>query len=191
MSSPTRVGPAITLEEFLRLPDVEPPWLEYLDGRVIAKVSPQKKHRLIQAELVAALNRFARPAGLGLAFVELRCTYAGRSIVPDVVFLSRAHIELDAAGEIVNETRVPPDLHVEVVSPDQSPRPAAERLIHALEHGAALGWRIDPERKAVDVYRPGQPPERLGADGVLEGDPVLPGFRLGVAELFGWLRPGW
>ena len=41
--------------------------------------------------------------------------------------------------------------------------------------------------KTIDVYRPGQPPVCLAADGVLEGEPVLPGFRLPVAEVFGWL----
>jgi hypothetical protein len=29
--------------------------------------------------------------------------------------------------------------------------------------------------------------ERLAADGALEGAPVLPGFRLPAAEVFGWL----
>jgi Uma2 family endonuclease len=60
-------------------------------------------------------------------------------------------------------------------------------------HGCPLGWLIHPERKYVDVYRPGRPVGRLAADGVLEGEPVLPGFRLPVAEVFGWLiyrRPG-
>jgi hypothetical protein len=37
------------------------------------------------------------------------------------------------------------------------------------------------------VYRPGQTPRRLLADGFLEGEPTLPGYRLALTELFGWL----
>jgi Uma2 family endonuclease len=44
MASPARIRKAITLDEFLRLPEIdERPYLEYIDGRIEAKVSPQKK----------------------------------------------------------------------------------------------------------------------------------------------------
>ena len=65
------------------------------------------------------------------------------------------------------------------------------KLIHATAHGCPLGWLIHPYQKTIDVYRPGRPPERLAPDAVLEGEPVLPGFRLPASEVFGWLkRPG-
>ena len=43
--------------------------------------------------------------------------------------------------------------------------------------GGPLGALIHPYHKAIDVNRPGPPPRGLGADEVLEGGPVLPGFR--------------
>ncbi|MBX6312105.1 MAG: Uma2 family endonuclease [Isosphaeraceae bacterium] len=194
MASPPRLREGITLEEFLRLPQIdEPPYLEYIDGRIEPKVSPQKKHSRIAIRLGARLDQFAEAGGLGAAFVELRCTFAGRSILPDLVFLRQEHIDYDEQGLLVNETCRPPDLHVEIVSPDQSIAQNRRRLAHSLAHGCALGWLIDPERRVIEVHRPGQAPERLPADGTLSGEPVLPGFRLGVAEVFGWLvrpRPG-
>src|SRR5215218_8055839 len=102
MASPARVRENLTLEEFLRLPEEEPP-LEYIDGRVEADVSPQKKHGRIELKLSESLDRFAEPGGLGLAIPELRCTFAGRSIVPDVVFLLDDHIAVDDRGVVVNE----------------------------------------------------------------------------------------
>ncbi|SIO66497.1 Endonuclease, Uma2 family (restriction endonuclease fold) [Singulisphaera sp. GP187] len=187
MSSVSRIQRSLTLEEFLALPEEEPS-LEFINGRVEAKVSPQKKHGVIESKITESLNRFAEPTFLGMAIPELRCTYAGRSIVPDVVFLLDAQIGTDEQGEIQNETFVPPDLHVEIISPDQTPRLAREKLVHSTSNGCSLGWLIDPEKKWVDVYRPGQPPETLALDGVLEGEPVLPGYRLPVAEVFGWLK---
>jgi Uma2 family endonuclease len=133
------------------------------------------------------LDRFAQPAGLGESFPELRCTFAGRSIVPDVVFLLVDHINLDNNGEYINEIHRPPDIHVEIISPDQSVAKTHRKLLWSVANGCPLGVMIDPERRSIDVYRPGQPPERLAPDGILEGEPVLPGFRLPAAEVFGWL----
>jgi Uma2 family endonuclease len=181
----------MTLEEFLELPE-DKPYLEYIDGRIEAKVSPQTKHSLLTLRLLECLNGWARPARLGFAFPELRCTFAGRSIIPDVVFLLREHIEIGEDGEPVNEVWRPPDIHIEIISPDSSVKKAREKLAHATAHGCPLGWLIHPEKKqrTIDVYRPGRPAERLAPDGVLEGEPVLRGFRLGVAEVFGWLKLG-
>ncbi|MEA2631108.1 MAG: hypothetical protein QOE66_1327, partial [Chloroflexota bacterium] len=46
MASRTRIREGMTLEEFLTLPE-DRPYLEYIDGRIKAKVSPQKKHSLL------------------------------------------------------------------------------------------------------------------------------------------------
>jgi Uma2 family endonuclease len=194
MASPPRIRKEMTLEEFLELPDIDDhPSLEYIGGRIEAKVSPQKKHVRLQKRLTRRFDDFAEPAGLGEAFEELRCTFAGRSIVPDVAFLLAEHIVTDENGEIADETPLPPDIHIEIISPKKGMRKADEKLIHSTANGCSLGWLIHPYRKIIDVYRPGRPPERLAPDGVLEGEPVLPGFRLPAAEVFGWLiyhRPG-
>jgi Uma2 family endonuclease len=191
MASRTRIRQGITLEEFLKLPE-EKPYLEYIDGRIEAKVSPQKKHSRLTKRLVNCLDLWAESANLGEAFPELRCTFAGRSIIPDVVFLLREHIESDADGKLVNATWCPPDIHIEIISPDQSVKKAREKLAHSTAHGCPLGWLIHPEKRimTIDVHRPGRPAERLAADGVLEGEPTLPGFRLAVAQIFGWLDLG-
>src|SRR5437763_1879348 len=92
MSVPSRVRSPLTLEQFLKLPDIdEHPAREYIDGKVEEKVAAQKKHCMIQKQLVVSLDAFAEPTFLGTAFPELRCTFAGRSIVPDVVFLLADH----------------------------------------------------------------------------------------------------
>ena len=194
MASLSRVPSTLTLEEFLRLPGIdEHPYREFVDGRIEEKVAPQKRHSTIQKQLVRHLDDFALPRSLGESFPELRCTFAGRSIVPDVVFLLRDHIETDENGDLINETFLPPDIHVEVASPDQPIKKNRDKLKFSTANGCPLGWLIDPERQTVEVYRPGRFREQLPADGVLVGEPVLPGYRLPVAELFGWLtyrRPG-
>ncbi len=193
MSRPTlaadsRTDRSMTLAEFLAWPEIdEKPYLEYIDGRIEEKLSPQARHSLIQLNLPPALNAFALPRRLGLALPELRCTFGGRSIIPDVVFLLDASIRTDERGDIVDEIMTPPDIHVEIRSPDQSKARTVEKIEHSIAQGCPLGWFIDPDQRNIRVYRPGRAVEVLGADGVLDGDPILPGFRLAVAEVFGWL----
>jgi Uma2 family endonuclease len=188
MASPARIDKMVTLEEFLRMPEIdEHPYLEYIDGRIEAKVSPQLQHGVLTTFLLNHLLEYARPQRRGLPVPELRCTFAGRSIIPDVVFLLDAHIETDKNGKLINPIFRPPDIHVEIVSPDQSARKCREKLAFSRANGCPLGWLIDPERMRVLVYRPGRRAKELPDDGVLEGDPVLPGYRLPVAELFDWL----
>jgi Uma2 family endonuclease len=189
MAGAARAEKTITLDEFLRLPEIdEHPYLEYIDGRVEAKVSPQRKHSVITGRLITDLNAYAEPDERGLAFPELRCTFAGRSIILDVVFLLDEHIETDDRGEFLDPTFCPPDIDVEIVSPDQPVRKCREKMAFTVANGCPLGWLIDPKRRSVYVYRPHTSVERLPDDGALDGDPVLPGYRLPLTTLFGWLK---
>lgn len=188
MASAPRMARGISLEDFLRRPEIDDsPVLEYIDGRVEAKPLPQTQHTVITDELKNALNLVARPRGLGRAFGELRCTFGGRSIVPDILFLLAEHIERDIKGRYRNEILVAPDIHVEILSPGQTDAEAIEKLSFSARHGCPLGWLIDPQRETVRVRRPGRRLRQLAADGFLEGEPVLPGFRLPVAQVFRWL----
>jgi len=177
---------AMGLEEFLRLPEMKP-YLEYLDGRVEAKMSPSYDHSSIQKKLVNSLDAHAEPLRLGVAMQELRCNFAGRSVVPDVIFVLKNCIPRGRDGRPLKHHDRAPDLIVEIVSEDQPAGRPGERVSFAVANGSALGWLIDPDRRTIDVYRPDAEPVRLADDGVLEGEPVLPGYRLAASEVFGWL----
>lgn len=180
---------ALSLAEFLARPEIdERPYLEYIDGRVVPKVSPQRKHSGLTSGFQRSLDDFAIPRGLGQSFAELRCTFAGRSIVPDVVFHLEAHIDVDEDGEFLDDVRVPPDIHIEIISPRQGVADAQEKLAHSVAHGCALGWLVHPYRRTIDEFRPGLAPRRLADGADLDGAPVLPGFRLPVADVWGWMR---
>jgi Uma2 family endonuclease len=189
MSIPSPVRTPLTLEQFLKLPEIdEHPAREYIDGKVEAKVAAQKKHCMIQKQIVISIDAFAEPSFLGLALPELRCTFAGRSIVPDVVFLLADHIDVDSARELVSEKFRPPDIHIEIASPDQPANRNRDRLQFSRANGCPLGWLIDPERRTIEVFRADGSRIRLPDDGALEGEPVLPGYRVSVATVFGWLK---
>lgn len=61
----------LSLDEFLELPE-EKPALEYIDGRMVQKVSPQWQHAMLQFGLAELINRFGRLHTLAMAFPERR-----------------------------------------------------------------------------------------------------------------------
>jgi len=109
----------LTLEEFLKLPETKPA-SEYIDGRIIQKPLPQGKHSTIQGELVSAINALVKSRRIALALPELRCTFGGRSIVPDVAVFAWERIPLDENGDVANVFQAAPDWTIEILSPDQS-----------------------------------------------------------------------
>jgi Uma2 family endonuclease len=53
-----------------------------------------------------------------------------------------------------------------------------------LAAGTRWVWVVDPESQAVTVYASLLWPHTLGKDEMLDGDDVLPGFRVLVGEIF-------
>jgi Uma2 family endonuclease len=56
---------------------------------------PQGKHSRIQGEFVPTINGVVKPKKIACAFPELRCTFGGRSTVPDVVVFVWSRIPSD------------------------------------------------------------------------------------------------
>jgi len=178
---------SITLEEFLRLPETKPA-SEYINGQIIQKPMPQGKHSTIQGELVTTINAVMKPQRIARAFPELRCTFGGRSTVPDVSVFVLPRIPRDENGAIANVFRLAPDWTVEILSPDQSQTKVTKNILHCLKYETQMGWLIDPEEQTVFVYRANQQPEVFDEP---EQQLPVPSFasevRLSVGELFGWL----
>lgn len=145
----------ITLEEFLKLPETKPA-SEYINGQIIQKPMPQGKHSTLQTDLSTAVNMLLKPQKIARAFSELRCTFGGRSIVPDVSIFAWSNIPRDQRGEIANSFFIAPDWMIEILSPDQSQTKVTKNILHGLNHGTQMGWLIDPDEQTVFVHVPNQ-----------------------------------
>jgi Uma2 family endonuclease len=177
----------VTLEEFLKLPETKPA-SEYVDGRIIQKPMPQGKHSTIQTEFSTTINVSLKPKKLARAFSELRCTFGGRSIIPDVSVFAWSKIPRDENGEVANAFSIAPDWAIEILSPEQSPTKVIKNILHCLNHGTQVGWLIDPFEQTVFTYRPKQQPEAFDEP---EQRLPVPSFasdlNLTVASVFDWL----
>lgn len=179
---------ALTLAEFLQLPETKPA-NEYINGQVIQKPMPQGQHSRIQQKLTNAINAVTEDEQVALALPELRCTFGGRSIVPDIAVFAWNRLPIDENGLIANQFDAAPDWTIEVLSPDQSATRVTSNILHCLQYGAEMGWLIDPAEQLVLVYEPGQSAVALElADEVLPVPELAKKLQLTVGQLFGWLR---
>ncbi|MCU0548798.1 MAG: Uma2 family endonuclease [Leptolyngbya sp. Prado105] len=179
---------ATTLEEFLAMPETNPA-SEYLHGQIMHKPMPKGKHSRLQGRLGSTINTVLESPKIALALPELRCTFGGGSIVPDLAVFLWNRIPLDTTGDIANTFSAPPDWTIEILSPEQSSSKVTGNILHCLEHGCAMGWLIDPEDRSMIVHPAGQQAIFFNApDHVILVPSFAQAFQLTIAELFGWLQ---
>jgi Uma2 family endonuclease len=178
----------LTLESFLALPETKPA-SEYIDGKIVQKPMPQGKHSVIQTKLIIFINSLLLESNIAIALSELRCTFGGRSVVPDVVILKNENIPKDDDGEVANVVTTAPDWVIEILSPDQSTTKVIKNILHCLDHGTEVGWLIDPAEKMILVY---QPDQQVQVVDILEAELIVPEFarsvKLNAGDVFGWLK---
>jgi Uma2 family endonuclease len=178
----------MTLAEFLAMPETKPA-SEYIDGQIIHKQIPQGQHSIIQQQLLFAIDPVLSDLGIAQAFPELRCNFAGRSIVPDVAVFQTHRIPENERGDVANVFEVAPNWTIEILSPRQSTTKVLRNIKHCVAHGAQMGWLIDTEDRSVIVIGTGQI-----FDAIDEPNAVLPvpefarSIQITIADIFGWLQ---
>ncbi|MCL1471972.1 Uma2 family endonuclease [Argonema antarcticum] len=180
------IKPKPILEEFLKLPETKPA-SEFINGEIIQKPMPQGEHSLLQIEVCEAINRVAKSQKIAYAFPELRCTFGGDSIIPDIAVFRWERIPIQPSGKIANRFEIHPDWAIEILSPDQNQTKVLSKLLHCSRNGTELGWLIDSETESILAIFPGQRVEIFSGTTQL---PVLDGIQLEltVEQVFGWLK---
>jgi Uma2 family endonuclease len=178
----------ITLHEFLQLPETKPA-SEYIGGQVIQKPMPQGQHSLLQRELLLVITAILGNAGIAQAFPELRCTFGGRSIVPDVAIFQSNRVPRLPNGRVANTFDIYPDWTIEILSPGQSATKVLKNIRHCLDYGSQMGWLINPEDESIFIG------EASSQFAILDGDNSqlpMPEFAVGlsltIGDIFGWLK---
>jgi Uma2 family endonuclease len=179
---------SMTLAEFLAMPETKPA-SEYIDGQIIQKPMPQGQRSIIQRQLLFAIDPVLNDLGIAQAFPELRCNFAGRSIVPNVAVFETHRIPENERGDVANVFEIAPDWTIEILSPGQSTTKVLRNIKHCVAHGTQMGWLIDQEDRSVIVIGAGQI-----FDAIDEPSAILPvpefarSIKLTIADIFGWLQ---
>jgi Uma2 family endonuclease len=173
----------MTLEAFLELPEEEPA-LEFEDGMVTQKVPPKGRHAALQAAMTGLVNAITLPTKTARALPELRATFAGRSLVPDVAVYLWDRVPRNARGQIADDFFDPPDIAIEIISPGQSVNALIRRCLNFVNTGVKAALLVDPDHESISVFRPGLPPMVLGESDEVDLADIVPGLHLPVREIF-------
>lgn len=176
----------LTLEEFLKLPETKPA-SEYINGEIIQKPMPKGRHSRLQGKVCNSINQVAEDEKIAYAFPELRCTFGGRSIVPDIAVFKWDNIAFTTDGEVPDNFENPPDWTIEILSPDQKPNKVIGNILHCLKYGTRLGWFLDPDDSSILVFEPEKQPVIFQGENVLILLPEIE-LRLTPNQVFGWLK---
>jgi Uma2 family endonuclease len=177
-----------TPEDLLRLEDAVR--YELVDGKLVERNMGMESSK-VAGTILAMIWAFARPRKLGHMFNaenSYQCFRDDSSKVrkPDVSFIRTGRLTDEKVPK--GHCPIPPDLAVEVVSPNDLFYDVEEKVQEYLTAGVPLVWLVNPDTRSVHIYRPASS-ERgnvslLGPGDTLTGEEILPGFTCNVADLF-------
>lgn len=143
------------------------------------------EHGGVVINLGRLLSAYARENRLGLVGTEIgfRLHRDPDTVrAPDIAFVARDRLPTEGIPKKFAD--FPPNLAVEVVSPEDTASEVLKKVEEYLAAGVGLVWVVDPGTRTVTVYRSLQDVKILTADQALDGGDELPGFRVEVAEIF-------
>jgi Uma2 family endonuclease len=175
----------VTAGELARFPADDRRY-ELVEGRLVRMTPVNFLHGRTVIEVAFLLRRHLEQHPNGAIATEVGFLLASDPDTvraPDLAFVRRERVPpQDERGFFEG----PPDLAVEVLSPDDRPAEVRDKVADYLAHGVPLVAVLDPAAKTVTVHRPaGQPVVQSGGDDVLDLSEILPGFRCRLREIFG------
>jgi Uma2 family endonuclease len=181
-------APLLSLEEFERLPRDPAGWrTELVRGRVVREPPAGLEHGWLAGRIFLLIARFVEEHRLGIVvaaetgFVLADAPPTVRG--PDTAFVAAHRLPVGPTG-IKGFARFAPDLAVEVVSPSNTRKAIRDKVKDYLDAETRLVWVLDPDDSSITVSRADGTVEVRRAGDDLDGEDVLPGFRVPVSELF-------
>jgi Uma2 family endonuclease len=188
----------MTEEEFVAWCD-EDTRAEWVDGEVVIMSPANLEHCGLIDWLIHLMLTFLEEHDLGvlLSDAQIRLIAQRSRRVPDIWFLANSRRHLLRRAHLEG----PPDLIIEIVSPDSLSRDWREKYLEYQAAGVREYWVIDPMSRHVEAYtlegtsaseaaavQEGQY-RRLEEQKGVVASVVLPGFRLRTEWLWQQTRP--
>jgi Uma2 family endonuclease len=174
----------LTIAEFEQLPEEDGYRIELVRGRLVRSRGPASLHGVLAARLVHRLVEFVEEGGHGVMLAGAGVVLARNPDtvrIPDAAFFSKQRIpETGYAATYWG----PPDLAVEITSPSNRVSEMHEKVTDYTDAGVRVVWVVDPPTRTIFVYQSAGAARMLRHHDVLEGDDVLPEFRLPLAAFF-------
>lgn len=159
---------------------------EIVDGQVVEKKPMGAYETLVGSLLHAGLSHFARTQQQGRAVSEMLFNFDPGlpQRRPDVAYISYTRWPRTRRVPSTQAWAVVPDLAVEVISPSNTFGEVLDKVHEYFQAGVQAVWVVAPLHQQMYVYQSPTQLQVLTSQDTLTGAPVLPEFRLTLAELF-------
>jgi Uma2 family endonuclease len=175
----------ITADEFARRPDPGYPE-ELVRGRIEKMPPPRPRHGQVCSKVDRILGNYAEEHDLGHVVSNDSgvITERGPDTVrgADVAFYSYAKVPKGPLPDSYLD--VPPDLIIEVLSPDDRWPKVLTKVAEYLNIGVTVVGVLDPARRSLTLFEDGQPPRALSENDELALPHVLGEFRVPIRRFF-------
>jgi len=155
---------------------------EIVNGQPEEKEMPGGRHGVTSARLIVRLGAYVEAHNLGVASTEANFKIGKNERIPDVSFVAAERIPPEGIPESV--WQMPPDLAVEIISPNDLHEKVSGKVLEYLEAGVRQVWLVSPEHRTVTIFRSPTEVQVFAGDGELVSEDLLPGFRCPLRELF-------
>ncbi len=172
-----------TANDLLTMPDGD--LYEVVDGELVER-SMGAESAFLAGEIYASLRSHVQKNNLGWVFPDgtsYQC-FINRENTrrPDVSFIRQGRLPNERIP--VGHIKIAPDLAVEVVSPFDSALAIDEKVEEYRDIAVPLIWVVHPQLKLVKVYRQAGDDTVLWGTDSIDGENIVPGFKLPLDGLF-------
>jgi Uma2 family endonuclease len=160
---------------------------EVVDGKRVELPPMGARETHLGSSLFILLGSFVKAGRLGRAESEMLFLLdpeAGLERRPDVAFVSYGRWPRERPVPTTAAWQVVPNLAAEVVSPTNLAPEVLRKVREYFRAGVQRVWVVYPDEEQVYVYSSPTSIRVLDRSGELDGEEVLPGFRLPLSELF-------
>ncbi len=175
----------ITAEEYLRLPDSGQP-TELVRGEVLTMNPPNSRHGQICSKIARLIGNYAEEHDLGHVVCNDSGVITGRD--PDTVrgadiaFYSYEKVPRGPLPQ--GYLPVPPDLVIEVLSPNDRRSQLLAKVAEYLDAGVTAVCVLDDESRRAELYYQDKPTDTIEERESLEIPEILGEFTVSVGQFF-------
>jgi Uma2 family endonuclease len=172
-----------TPDDLLRMPGDDR--FELVDGQLVS-TEMSGLAAIVTSRICGRLGIVVESRQLGVVMTSeatYQCFAEERDRIrrPDSSFIHRSRMRPEY---LEGHIPIPPDLAVEVVSPNDSFYEVRQKVGEYIQAGVRLIWIVNPAKREIDVYRASGTTLLVTNGDSLDGEDVVPGFRYPLAEIF-------
>jgi Uma2 family endonuclease len=155
---------------------------EIVNGQPEEKETPGGTHAVISANLSGELRNYSKTTRRGLVCSEANFKIGQNERIPDVAFVIAERVPPDGMPEGV--VGFPPDLAVEIISPNDMHDKISEKVLEYLGVEVRQVWLVSSKLRSITIFRSLTDVQVFTEDSELVSEDLLPRFRCSLKEIF-------